>query len=60
MKEKTSDIEKMKKREMFIVILLLLIDQGSKAWMESLLAHGSITIVPNFFELDFVTNTGAA
>ena len=60
MKEKTTDIERLKKREMFAIILLLLIDQGSKAWMESFLSQGSITIVPNFFELEFVTNTGAA
>ena len=35
-------------------------DRGSKAWMESVLAQGSITVIPNFFELEFVTNTGAA
>ena len=60
MKEKTTDIERLKKREMLAIILLLIIDQGSKAWMESVLAQGSITVIPNFFELEFVTNTGAA
>ena len=60
MKEKTTDIERLKKREMLAIILLLFIDQGSKAWMESVLAQGSITVIPNFFELEFVTNTGAA
>ena len=60
MKEKTTDIERLKKREMLAIILLLIIDQGSKAWMESVLSQGSITVIPNFFELEFVTNTGAA
>ena len=60
MKEKTTDIERLKKREMLAIILLLFVDQGSKAWMESILTQGSITVVPNIFELEFVTNTGAA
>lgn len=60
MKEKTTDTKKLKKIEMLAIILLLLVDQGSKAWMERVLAQESITVIPNFFELEFVTNTGAA
>ena len=43
-----------------LVILLLLIDQGSKGLMEAILTGKSITVIPNFFSLVFVTNTGAA
>ena len=45
---------------LFFVILLLLIDQGSKGIMEAILTGKSITVIPNFFSLVFVTNTGAA
>ena len=50
----------MKKRNVMLVILLLLIDQGSKGLMEAILTGKSITVIPNFFNLVFVTNTGAA
>ena len=50
----------MKKRNVMLVILLLLIDQGSKGIMEAILTGNSITVIPNFFSLVFVTNTGAA
>lgn len=50
----------MKKRNIMLVILLLLIDQGSKGIMEAILTGKSITVIPNFFSLVFVTNTGAA
>lgn len=50
----------MKKRNIMLVILLLLIDQGSKGLMEAILTGKSITVIPNFFSLVFVTNTGAA
>ena len=50
----------MKKRNVMLVILLLLIDQGSKGIMEAILTGKSITVIPNFFSLVFVTNTGAA
>ncbi len=50
----------MKKRNVMLVILLLLIDQGSKGLMEAILTGKSITVIPNFFSLVFVTNTGAA
>ena len=50
----------MKKRNVMLVILLLLIDQGSKGLMEAILTGNSITVIPNFFSLVFVTNTGAA
>lgn len=47
----------MKKRNVMLVILLLLIDQGSKGLMEAILTGKSITVIPNFFSLVFVTNT---
>ena len=50
----------MKKRNVMLVILLLLIDKGSKGLMEAILTGKSITVIPNFFSLVFVTNTGAA
>ena len=50
----------MKKRNVMLVILLLLIDQGSNGIMEAILTGKSITVIPNFFSLVFVTNTGAA
>ncbi len=50
----------MKKRNVMLVILLLLIDQGSKGIMEAILTGKSISVIPNFFSLVFVTNTGAA
>ena len=50
----------MKKRNVMLAILLLLIDQGSKGLMEAILTGKSITVIPNFFSLVFVTNTGAA
>ena len=50
----------MKKRNVMLVILFLLIDQGSKGIMEAILTGNSITVIPNFFSLVFVTNTGAA
>lgn len=50
----------MKKRNVMLVILLLLIDQGSKGIMEAILTGKSITVIPNFFSFVFVTNTGAA
>ncbi len=50
----------MKKIEILIVCILLIIDQGSKFLLESILTQGSIQIIPNFFKLDITYNTGAA
>lgn len=50
----------MKKKEIIITILLLFLDQGSKYGMEQLLQNRSISIIPNFFSLDYVQNTGGA
>lgn len=50
----------MKKKEIIITILLLILDQGSKYGMEHLLQNKSISIIPNFFSLDYVQNTGGA
>lgn len=50
----------MKKKEIIFTILLLFLDQGSKYGMEHLLQNQSISIIPNFFSLNYVQNTGGA
>lgn len=50
----------MKKKELFFTILLLILDQGTKYAMECFLHNGSVNVIPNFFQLDFVHNTGGA
>lgn len=50
----------MKKKEIFIIFVLVMIDQGIKFLMENLLLHGRIEIIPSFFSLTWVKNTGAA
>jgi len=42
-------------------LLVVLLDQLSKAWVESsLFLHQVIPIIPGFFNITYVTNTGAA
>ena len=50
----------MRKREMFLIVILFCLDQGVKVWMEHLLLNGSIVLIPNFFSWQWVENTGAA
>ena len=50
----------MKKKQLLIIMFLLIIDQGSKFYFEHLLASSSIVVIPDFFELKMVYNTGAA
>ena len=50
----------MKKKEIFIIFVLVMFDQGIKFLMENLLLHGRIEIIPSFFSLTWVKNTGAA
>ena len=50
----------MKKKEIFIILFLFALDQGVKFFMESILQNGSIEIIPDFFSLTWVKNTGAA
>lgn len=50
----------MKKREIILIVLLFCLDQGSKYLMENLLSNGSIVLIPNFFSLQWLENTGAA
>ena len=50
----------MKKKEIFIILFLFALDQGVKFFMESILQNGSIEIIPSFFSLIWVKNTGAA
>ena len=50
----------MKKKEIFIIFVLVMFDQGIKFLMENLLLYGRIEIIPSFFSLTWVKNTGAA
>lgn len=50
----------MKKSEIILISLLLLVDQSVKWGMERLLETGSLTIIPNFFSLTWSENFGAA
>ena len=50
----------MKKSEIILISLLLLVDQSVKWGMERLLENGSLTIIPNFFSLTWSENFGAA
>ena len=50
----------MKKSEIILISLLLLVDQSVKWGMERLLEIGSLTIIPNFFSLTWSENFGAA
>lgn len=50
----------MKKSEIILISLLLLVDQSVKWGMERLLEKGSLTIIPNFFSLTWSENFGAA
>ncbi len=45
--------------ELILTIFLLLLDQGSKFIIESIL-KSSITVIPDFFSLNLVYNTGAS
>ena len=50
----------MKKSEIILISLLLLVDQSVKWGMERLLETGSLTIIHNFFSLTWSENFGAA
>ena len=50
----------MKKKEIILFLFLLFMDQIAKFGMEPLLNNGNITIIPNFFSLTWMENTGAA
>ena len=50
----------MKKSEIILISLLLLVDQSVKWGMERLLETGSLTIIQNFFSLTWSENFGAA
>jgi len=50
----------MKKKEMLFTTFLLLLDQGTKGIMANILSRGTIQVIPSFFELTFVKNTGAS
>ena len=50
----------MRKREIILIVILFCLDQGVKYLMEHLLLNGSIVLIPNFFSLQWVENTGAA
>ena len=50
----------MKKSEIILISLLLLVDQSVKWGMERLLENGSLTIIHNFFSLTWSENFGAA
>lgn len=51
----------MKKREITLLIGLLIADQLTKYWIASILPlYDSIEIIPNFFWLTYLRNTGAA
>jgi signal peptidase II len=47
--------------EWWLVVLVVLLDQATKAWIVRLLPlHEGITVVPGLFDLTHVRNTGAA
>ena len=48
----------MKKREILVILFLLLLDQGSKFLVESYVKY--FEVIPGFFKIDLVYNTGAA
>ena len=48
----------MKKREVLGILFLLLLDQGSKFFVENYVRN--FTVIPNFFEIHLTYNTGAA
>lgn len=51
----------MKKRYLITIVLVLMLDLVSKHFAQVYLEHSAaITIIPKFFELTYVTNTGAA
>lgn len=51
----------MKKRELFVLVGVLVLDQLSKYWVASMLGlYESITVIPGFFWLTYMRNTGAA
>lgn len=51
----------MKKRELFVLVGVLALDLLSKYWIESILElYDSITVIPGFFWLTYLRNTGAA
>ncbi|TFG82940.1 MAG: signal peptidase II [Erysipelotrichales bacterium] len=51
----------MKKRELFVLVGVLALDLLSKYWVSSVLGlYESITVIPGFFWLTYLRNTGAA
>ena len=47
--------------ELFIIFITILLDQISKIYIESNVAlHGHIEVIPDFFYITYVRNTGAA
>jgi signal peptidase II len=47
--------------ELWIAALIVLLDQATKALVRMYLPlHGSVTVIPGFFDLTHVRNTGAA
>jgi len=47
--------------ELWIAALIVLLDQATKALVRmNLPLHGSVTVIPGFFDLTHVRNTGAA
>ena len=53
--------EKMKKGELVLFGLIVLLDQLTKSWIESAFElYESLEIIPHFFSLTYARNTGAA
>lgn len=51
----------MKRKHIFVIIIILLIDQLSKMFIDSTMhVYEQIKIIPNFFNLTYLHNTGAA
>lgn len=51
----------MKRKHFFVILIVLLIDQVSKMFIDSTMSvYEQIKIIPGFFNLTYVHNTGAA
>lgn len=46
---------------LLVALLIVLLDQGSKEWVRDAFAlHESVPVIPGFFQLTYIRNTGAA